>query len=254
MIHVRTAKKPKIKIRTRLHHFGRAVWEARFIYLILLPGFLYFAIFQYGPMSGLVLAFKKFNAGLGIWGSKWVGMQNFKRIFATPAAITAIRNTFEINLARLVFQFPVGILLAILLKPIDDAKVHEVMEQLWEKLDKTNRSLSELHSPGTFEKAIAYIEEHYLEAITLESVAKALFINKNYLSQLISKRKGETFIQYRNRLRVDYAKRLIRMGNHNMTDVAASAGFEDASQFSKIFRQIAGESPTGYRARCQARK
>ncbi|MCI9142067.1 MAG: helix-turn-helix domain-containing protein [Lachnospiraceae bacterium] len=141
-----------------------------------------------------------------------------------------------------------------LLKPIDDAKVHEVMEQLWEKLDKTSRLLSELHSPGTFEKAIAYIEKHYMEAITLESVAKALFINKNYLSQLISKRKGETFIQYRNRLRVDYAKRLIRMGNHNMTDVAASAGFEDASQFSRIFRQIAGESPTGYRARYQARK
>lgn len=131
MNHVQTAKKPKIKIRTRLHHFGHAVWEARFIYLILLPGFLYFAIFQYGPMSGLVLAFKKFNAGLGIWGSKWVGMQNFKRIFATPAAITAIRNTFEINLARLVFQFPVGILLAILLNEMRGTKVKRIYQTIY---------------------------------------------------------------------------------------------------------------------------
>ncbi|MCM1188053.1 MAG: helix-turn-helix domain-containing protein [bacterium] len=141
-----------------------------------------------------------------------------------------------------------------LLKPIDDGKVRAVMEQLWEKLDQNRSPANEAPSTDTFEKAVAYIDEHYLEAITLDSVAKALFINKNYLSHLISKRKGETFIQYRNRLRVDYAKRLIRMGDANMTDIAAKAGFEDASQFSRIFRQIAGESPTGYKARYKSGK
>ena len=109
----------------------RQIWQARFIYLILLPGLIYFAIFQYGPMSGLVLAFKKYNASLGIWGSQWVGLKNFRRIFSTPAALTAIRNTFEINLSRLVFQFPFAIILALLLNEMRGKRVKRLYQTVY---------------------------------------------------------------------------------------------------------------------------
>ena len=98
-------------MKTRLNRLGRDIWQARYIYLLLIPALLYFAVFHYGPMNGVVLAFKKYNARLGIWGSPSVGWANFERIFRTPDALTAIKNTFEINLSRLVFQFPAAIIL-----------------------------------------------------------------------------------------------------------------------------------------------
>ncbi|MDD3334294.1 MAG: ABC transporter permease subunit [Eubacteriales bacterium] len=110
---------------------GREIWDARFIYLLLLPGILYFAIFHYGPMSGLMLAFKKFNARLGIWGSEWIGLKNFERIFATPAALSAIRNTFEINISRLIFQFPVPIFLALLLNEMRGTRLKRVYQTVY---------------------------------------------------------------------------------------------------------------------------
>ena len=102
-------------MQARLKKLARAMWDARYIYLLLIPGIVYFAVFHYGPMNGVILAFKKYNARLGIWGSKWVGWDNFARIFRTPAAMEAIRNTFEINISRLLFQFPAPILLALLI-------------------------------------------------------------------------------------------------------------------------------------------
>lgn len=118
-------------MKKRLNRFGREVWEARYIYLLLIPGILYFVIFHYVPMNGVVLAFKKFNAKLGIWGSSSVGWTNFERIFKTPAAMTAIKNTFEINLSRLVFQFPAAIILALLLNEMRGTKLKRVYQTVF---------------------------------------------------------------------------------------------------------------------------
>lgn len=117
--------------RTFWQRLGREMWQARYIYLLLIPGILYFAIFHYGPMSGLQLAFKKFNARLGIWGSEWIGFKNFQRIFVTPAALSAIRNTFEINISRLIFQFPVPILLALMLNEMRGKRLKRVYQTIY---------------------------------------------------------------------------------------------------------------------------
>ena len=81
-------------MKPKLRRWLLQVWDARYLYILLIPGILYFAFFHYAPMSGVVLAFKKYNAKLGIWGSQWIGWTNFQRIFSTPAAVRAIRNTF----------------------------------------------------------------------------------------------------------------------------------------------------------------
>ena len=97
---------------------ARRIWDARWLYLLILPGVLYFVVWHYMPMEGILLAFKKYNARLGIWGSEWVGLNNFKRIFITPAAIKAILNTLRVSLSRLVIEFPAPIILALLLNEV----------------------------------------------------------------------------------------------------------------------------------------
>ena len=63
---------------------GRRLIAARYIYLLLLPGLVYYLIFCYIPMGGVVMAFQNYKARLGIFGSPWVGLDNFRRIFITP--------------------------------------------------------------------------------------------------------------------------------------------------------------------------
>lgn len=119
------------QMQAKLRRLGHDIWEARYLYLMLIPGIVYFAVFHYAPMSGVILAFKKYNARLGIWGSQWVGMDNFARIFKTPAAMEAIRNTFEINIARLVFQFPAPIILALLINEMRGTKLKRVYQTIY---------------------------------------------------------------------------------------------------------------------------
>ena len=118
-------------MKTRLNRLGRDIWQARYIYLMLIPGLLFFIIFHYVPMNGVVLAFKKYNARLGIWGSPAVGWANFERIFRTPDALTAIKNTFEINLSRLVFQFPAAIILALLLNEMRGTRLKRIYQTVY---------------------------------------------------------------------------------------------------------------------------
>ena len=89
------------------------------------------AIFKYEPMAGLVLAFKKYYANLGIFGSPWVGMSNFQRIFITPDAVNAIVNTLQISLCRLVFEFPMAILLALLLNEMRAPRLKRIYQTVY---------------------------------------------------------------------------------------------------------------------------
>jgi len=104
------------------------MWHARYYYLMLLPVIGFFGLFRYGPMYGLLLAFKKFNARLGILGSEWVGMKHFQRIFITPDSVTALTNTIVISFSRLLFQFWVPIALAILLNEMRGRKVKRLYQ------------------------------------------------------------------------------------------------------------------------------
>ena len=96
------------------------LWRARYDYLMLLPGLALILIFNYGPMYGVLIAFKDYKITRGVWGSQWVGLQHFRDLFANPAATTAIRNSVEISLLRIVFGTPAPIILALLINEIKD--------------------------------------------------------------------------------------------------------------------------------------
>ena len=76
------------------------------LYLLFLPVAVWYIIFQYVPMGGLVIAFQDFKILKGIGASKFVGLENFTYLFSLPSFLQAIRNTLIMAVQRLVFSFP----------------------------------------------------------------------------------------------------------------------------------------------------
>jgi putative aldouronate transport system permease protein len=108
----------------------RRLWRERFIYLLLLPGVLYFLIFRYVPMFGILLAFKDYSPFLGIQDSPWVGLENFRRIFADPEVWTVLRNTLYISFLQIGFAFPIPILLALMLNEVRRESYKRVIQSI----------------------------------------------------------------------------------------------------------------------------
>lgn len=89
------------------------------LYLMMLPGLLYFLIFKYIPMpTGFLIAFKEYLPWEGISGSEWVGLYYFKRIFTTPVFAKLLRNTLILSALSLAFAFPSSIILALMLNEL----------------------------------------------------------------------------------------------------------------------------------------
>ncbi|MEE1224024.1 MAG: ABC transporter permease subunit [Clostridia bacterium] len=88
------------------------------LYVFLAPAVIYLIIFKYLPMLGMVIGFKDYSIGRGIWGSEWVGFDNFIRLFKTPNFFTILRNTIGLNILNLVFGFPTPIILSLLINEV----------------------------------------------------------------------------------------------------------------------------------------
>ncbi|KRF42170.1 ABC transporter permease [Paenibacillus sp. Soil787] len=88
------------------------------LYLLILPAVIYFSIFKYWPMYGVQIAFKKYVAAKGFWGSPWVGFEHFERFFHSYNFWTIVKNTVGLSLYSLVVGFPVAIFIALLLNQL----------------------------------------------------------------------------------------------------------------------------------------
>ncbi len=97
---------------------ARDLRRNRHVYLMLVPVVLYYLVFHYGPMYGAVIAFQDFNPIKGVFGSRWVGLDNFRDFFASVYFTRLLFNTVAINVLDLVFGFPAPILLALLLNEL----------------------------------------------------------------------------------------------------------------------------------------
>jgi putative aldouronate transport system permease protein len=98
--------------------------------LIFLPVAVYYVVFCYIPMSGVVMAFKDYKISSTIWASKWVGMKHFNALFSTPSFFEVLRNTVVISLLKLLFGFPAPILLAILLNELNSQRFKRVIQTI----------------------------------------------------------------------------------------------------------------------------
>jgi putative aldouronate transport system permease protein len=104
--------------KQKFMEFMNTIYKHKFFYLILIPAIVLLIIFAYRPMYGIVIAFKNFSPRKGIMGSPWVGLENFERIFDLDMFWQAFKNTIVINLLKLIFGFPLSILLAIMINAV----------------------------------------------------------------------------------------------------------------------------------------
>jgi putative aldouronate transport system permease protein len=104
--------------KEKMEKLWKRVWFYRYLYLLALPGILYFLLFAYLPMWGVVIAFKDFRLFRGFDGSPWVGLKHFTFFFTSPSFPRLLKNTITISGLYLIFVFPAPILLALLLNEL----------------------------------------------------------------------------------------------------------------------------------------
>lgn len=101
-----------------MYRLGRRLYRDRYLYLLLAPIVVFYAVFKYAPMFGEIIAFKDYRFADGILGSEWVGLKHYKRLFTSRDFYVILKNTLLLNLYSIVFAFPVPIVLAMLLNEV----------------------------------------------------------------------------------------------------------------------------------------
>jgi putative aldouronate transport system permease protein len=107
-------KTPVARLRPRHKRLGRA-WD---LYILLIPALVLLFVFAYGPLYGVLIAFKDYSVVKGIWGSNWVGLKHFTRFIESPNFLRFVRNTVTISFYSLVAGFPMPIILALLVNKL----------------------------------------------------------------------------------------------------------------------------------------
>ncbi len=110
--------------------FFKDLIRNRQIYLMLSPIVAYYVIFHYGPMYGMQIAFKDYAIHLGFWGSPWIGLENFKDFMTNFYFYRILRNTILLSVYILIFAFPAGIILALLLNEVRSNKFKRTVQTI----------------------------------------------------------------------------------------------------------------------------
>jgi putative aldouronate transport system permease protein len=110
--------------------FLRELKKHGFLYCIAIPGIIFLFVFNYLPMFGTIVAFKRFNYKDGLFNSPWAGFENFKFLFGTRDALRATTNTIFLNFLFIVFGTLVAIVLALLLNEIQSKKFKKVSQSV----------------------------------------------------------------------------------------------------------------------------
>lgn len=119
MLEKKKKKKKRLEILTN-----------KWLYLMFLPVFIWYLLFAYLPMGGMVIAFQKYDIVKGILNSTWVGLKNFKILFTDPYFPRLFRNTLLLNIFGLIFGFPLPIILAIAFNEIGRKKFKKITQTI----------------------------------------------------------------------------------------------------------------------------
>ncbi|MDQ0915983.1 sugar ABC transporter permease [Paenibacillus sp. V4I5] len=96
----------------------RSIYHSRWFYLMMIPGLVYYILFHFAPMAGTLIAFQNYNLMKGIWGSPWVGFDNFRVIFDNPEFLQIMRNTLLISIYKIVGNMVPDVILALMLNEV----------------------------------------------------------------------------------------------------------------------------------------
>ncbi len=110
--------------------FVREIIRCKYLYLIFFIPFIYYIVFQYWPMYGILISFQDYNVVKGISGSTWVGLKHFGKFLFDEYFWKLVRNTLLINVYGLLWGFPAPILLAILLNELKSEKFKKIIQNI----------------------------------------------------------------------------------------------------------------------------
>lgn len=117
-----------------------------------------------------------------------------------------------------------------------------LMESSWHREAHTN-------APKKMEisRVKSFLDEHYKEKLSLESVASHFFIDKHYLARLFKEQYGVTLVTYLQQVRITHAKRMLRFTNKSIEEIGLECGIGELNYFSRVFKKLEGVSPSEFR-------
>ena len=117
-----------------------------------------------------------------------------------------------------------------------------LMESSWHRGAHTN-------APKKMEisRVKSFLDEHYKEKLSLESVASHFFIDKHYLARLFKEQYGVTLVTYLQQVRITYAKRMLRFTDKSIEEIGLECGIGELNYFSRVFKKLEGVSPSEFR-------
>lgn len=151
----------KVILKSYEKSLWKTVWSYKYIYVLLLPAIIFFILFAYMPMKGILMAFQDYSIVKGVWGSPWVGLDKFDLLFKTPEFWNALKNTIVISLLKIIISFPVPIILAILINEIKSRHLQRTLQTVF-----------------TF--------PHFLSWVVLAGILMNLFGNEGALNNVIA--------------------------------------------------------------------
>ncbi len=128
----------------------------------------------------------------------------------------------------------------ILLKPVDYKKFFETMERVL-GFKYTDNS--------TFNEILEYIHSHYTEDVDLDFLCDKFHLSKSHVSRLFNQHLSTTFVNYRNTLRVEDAKELLKSSGMTIQQISEQVGFDSMHYFYRVFRKLTGKTPKSYQVK-----
>lgn len=124
-------QKAGVQVLPKKTNFIKELSKNKYLYLLLLPSILYYVIFNYAPMYGILLAFKEYSAKFGIMGSPWVGFDKFRLLVSNDYFWTVFFNTIKISFLRLLFVTPMPIIIALLFSELNARRTKKILQTVY---------------------------------------------------------------------------------------------------------------------------
>ncbi|HJF32617.1 MAG TPA: ABC transporter permease subunit [Sporosarcina psychrophila] len=117
-----------LKVKANRKNFSKRLWKQRELILLSIPFVIYILVFNYAPLAGWVIAFQNYRPGFSFFEQEWVGLANFRLLFADPAFLRVIRNTLAMGIINLSLGFFFSIGFAVLLNEVRSRHVKKVVQ------------------------------------------------------------------------------------------------------------------------------
>lgn len=131
---------------------------------------------------------------------------------------------------------------------LDARYLCEVLEEIVDFMMSVRQESVADTTRGLIKQAAAYIDEHYVDELTLSSLAKQFHVENSYFSRLFRQETGENVMLYIAKTRIRHAKEYMLQKEKSLTEIAFLTGYDDYTYFNRVFRKITGKSPSDYRA------